>query len=67
MNDRNPEKDCLSYENMLQTVRLVLLDGFNHDDPEITTKLKDLVLTAPVLFSSLLPRDELGQQDDGDN
>ena len=60
MNHRNPEKDCLAYENMLQTVRLTLLDGFAHDEPDITAKLKGLALAAPTLFSGLLPRDGLG-------
>ena len=63
MNHRNPEKDCLAYENMLQTVRLTLLDGFSHDDPDITDKLKGLALAAPTLFSALLPRDGLGRAD----
>ncbi|KAH6613526.1 hypothetical protein F5144DRAFT_654050 [Chaetomium tenue] len=65
MNHRNPEKDCLAYENMLQTVRLTLLDGFRYDDPDITTDIKNLASAAPSLFSSLLPRE--GLQDDDDD
>lgn len=62
-NHRNPEKDCLTYENMLQTVRLTLLDGFSHDEPDITAKLKGLASAAPTLFSVLLPREGLGRTD----
>ncbi|EAQ83506.1 hypothetical protein CHGG_09910 [Chaetomium globosum CBS 148.51] len=64
MNHRNPEKDCLAYENMLQTVRLTLLDGFRYDDPDITTDIKNLASAAPSLFSSLLPREGLQNDDD---
>lgn len=62
-NHRNPEKDCLTYENMLQTVRLTMLDGFSHDEPDITAKLKGLASAAPTLFSVLLPREGLGRTD----
>lgn len=62
MNHRNPEKDCLSYENMMQTVRLTLLDGFQ-DEPDMTKKLKNLAASVPTLFSSLLPHDELARDD----
>jgi hypothetical protein len=49
---------------MVQTVRLILLDGFVDDAPEFTAKLQRLSAMVPSLFTSLLPRDELTFEDD---
>jgi hypothetical protein len=54
----------LAFEDIMQTVRLTLLDGFVSDAPEFTAKLQHLSSVVPSLFTSLLPRDELAFEDD---
>jgi hypothetical protein len=56
-NHQNPEKDLLDFEVLMQTVRLVGIDAFKHDDPEITDMIQRLIASAPTLFSSLVPHE----------
>lgn len=56
-NHRDPEKDSLVHEDLTQTIRLILHDGFLHDEPTITAKIKELSTAVPSVFKSLLPRD----------
>jgi len=63
MNQRNPEKDCLTFENMVQSIRLIVLDGFP-DAPRPTEQLQRLAQSAPLLFMSMLPREELDIPED---
>lgn len=64
-NHRNPEKDSLVHEDLTQTIRLILHDGFLHDEPTITAKIKELSTAVPSVFKSLLPRD--ADFEDADN
>lgn len=45
------------YEDLTQTLRLILHDGFIYDDPTITAMVKQLAADVPSVFRSLLPRD----------
>lgn len=56
-NYRNLEKDLLMKENLRQTLRLVLANGFKED--EVATQLvKDIHKACPSLFATILPRSE---------
>lgn len=58
-NHRYPEKDLLIKENLRQTLRLVLANGFREEKDEIATQLvKDIYASCPILFATLLPRSE---------
>ena len=48
----------LAKENMQQSVRLLLLNAFQHSDPELTTMFTELRTECPSLFTSILPRGE---------
>jgi hypothetical protein len=72
-NHRNPEKDLLSKENLRQTLRLILANAFTDSeaDRKITAVVQDIFARCPSLFSTILPRSELGsdttlEEDDED-
>ena len=48
-NHKNPEKDLLMYENIIQTIRLLLFDAYDFDDGEIARTFKDLEKQVPTL------------------
>jgi hypothetical protein len=56
-NHQRPERDLLYWENIRQTLRLLLTDSFA-DDAKITRVVKDIYSACPTLFSTLLPRSE---------
>ncbi|KAJ8132205.1 hypothetical protein O1611_g1419 [Lasiodiplodia mahajangana] len=66
-NHRSPERDLFEYENLVQTIRLALIDGFKHSEPEITTMLQDLSKTVPTIFAGLLPHDHDISRDDAED
>ncbi|KAI0475278.1 hypothetical protein GGR56DRAFT_675426 [Xylariaceae sp. FL0804] len=45
------------YDGLKQTLRLLLMDGFQHDDPDITAFVKELSEKMPTMFGSMLPAD----------
>ncbi|RYC62816.1 hypothetical protein CHU98_g3384 [Xylaria longipes] len=59
-NHRSPERSLFEFENLVQTIRLALIDGFKHDEPEITAMLQDLSRTVPTMFAGLLPDSAIG-------
>ncbi|RYC54491.1 hypothetical protein CHU98_g11716 [Xylaria longipes] len=66
-NHRSPERDLFEYENLVQTIRFALIDGFKHDEPEITAILQDLSKTVPTIFAGLLPQDTDVTKDDAED
>ncbi|KAI0550498.1 hypothetical protein F4679DRAFT_204194 [Xylaria curta] len=66
-NHRSPEKALFEYENLVQTIRLTLIDGFKHDEPEITAILQDLSKTVPTIFAGLLPQDTDVSKEDAED
>lgn len=46
----------MEFEDLLQIVRLVLLDGSKFDEPEMTLVLQDLSKSVPTLFAIIFPR-----------
>jgi hypothetical protein len=56
-NHQRPQRDLLHWENIRQTLRLVLTDSFAND-AKITDVIKDIYAACPTLFSTLLPRSE---------
>jgi hypothetical protein len=56
-NHQRPERDLLCWENIRQTLRLVLTDSFAND-AKITRVVKDINAACPTLFSTLLPRSQ---------
>ena len=59
-NHLRPERDLLRWENIQQTLRLLLADSFAalDNDAAITRVVKDVYAACPTLFSTLLPRSE---------
>lgn len=45
------------HEDLAQTLRLILHDGFLHDEPDITAQVKRLAAEAPSVFKGLVPPD----------
>ncbi|KAI1494442.1 hypothetical protein F5X96DRAFT_560289 [Biscogniauxia mediterranea] len=66
-NHRSPERDLFDMENLLQTLRLTLIDGYKHDEPEITEMIQDLNKSVPTMFATLLPRDDINEEDAEDD
>ena len=54
-NFRHVEKFLLHRENITQTLRLALGDGFLNSDPDLTVTLKRLYQGCPSVFESVLP------------
>ena len=63
-NHSNVEKTMLLKENLGQTVRLLLMDGFKQAEPKATQMIKEIHSCCPSLFTTLLPRSEQMQLDD---
>lgn len=57
-NHQKVEKELLSKENMRLTLRLILANAFNHDEPQLTAFMNDLYTQCPTLFSTMLPKSE---------
>ena len=55
------EKALLKHEALRQSIRLILVNAFAHDEPQITTMLQHLCQRCPTLFQSLLPQSEQHQ------
>ncbi|KAI1107203.1 hypothetical protein F4804DRAFT_352737 [Jackrogersella minutella] len=55
---KEPEKTLLAFENFVQTLRLVLTDGFATDNPELTEQMRHIKKSCPTLFASLLSQGE---------
>lgn len=54
-NHSKVEKTMLGKENLQQTIRLLLLNAFQHTDPELTESFAGLRDKCPALFASILP------------
>jgi hypothetical protein len=65
-NNREPERDLFALENVKQTLRLLLLQGYTTDFPIITQKVRDIDIRCPSLFSSILP-ENYRHDDEGDD
>ena len=65
-NHSNVEKIMLLKENLGQTIRLLLMGGFRHTEPEATKMIKDIQKSCPSLFTTLLPRSEQMQLEEDD-
>jgi len=57
-NHRNVEKMLLSHESLQQSLRLILMDAYDSEEPKITSLVKSLYRKCPTLFNTLLPRSE---------
>ena len=67
-NHFNIEKTMLLRENLRQTVRLLLLNGFAYTEPKATQLIKNIHQSCSSFFMILLPRSEqmLLEQNDSD-
>ena len=43
-----------AFENFQQTIRLLLLGAFEHDEPRLTAQIKEMQRSCPALFKNLL-------------
>ena len=73
-NHINVEKLLLEHERFRQSIRLLLMDTWQVEEPHITTMIKDLYRICPNLFDTLLSksdqeslRSSLIEQDDEDD
>ena len=58
-NHSNVERALLTKENVQLTVRLLLMNAFEHSDPELTKLFLELYSECPSLFKMWLPRSEV--------
>ena len=57
-NHINVEKLLLEHERLRQSIRLLLMNTWRADEPQITSVVKDLYRKCPTLFDTLLSRSE---------
>ena len=62
-NYSNIEKVLLMKVNFQETMRLLLQNAFQHDDPELTAEMISLYQQCPTLFNKVLSRTDRNEMD----
>lgn len=62
-NYSNVEKILLMKVNFQETMRLLLQNAFQHDDPELTSEMLALYQQCPTLFNTVLSRTDRNEMD----